>query len=225
MFSLKLPLIAVILGSGCLSLPARGTPISLLKALEERQSNASHWVDTWTSMPQLVETANLPPAPFVGFSLLNILGGLTRLPPQTASSSVFNDATVRQTLHMSIGADRIRIQISNTFGGSDLTITAASLGLPAGGKAGVSGIEASPLNGLTFNGADSVTIPKGKVAYTDPIDFTIKPMSMITVTMYLAKGQSGNSITGHPGSRTTSWYQSGNHVNATTMSGSSSQHW
>jgi len=126
---------------------------------------------------------------------------------------------------MSIGADRIRIQISNTFGGSDLTITAASVGLPTGGKAGVSGIETSPLSGLTFNGADSVTIPKGKVAYTDPIDFSVKPMSMITVTMYLAKGQSGNSITGHPGSRTTSWYQSGNHVNATTMSGSSSQHW
>jgi hypothetical protein len=29
-------------------------------------------------------------------------------------------------------------------------------------------------------------------------------MSMITVSMYLAKGQSGNSITGHRGSRTTS---------------------
>lgn len=126
---------------------------------------------------------------------------------------------------MSIGADRIRIQISNTFGGSDLTITAASIALPTGGKAGVSGIQASPLMGLTFNGAQSVTISKGKVAYTDPIDFSVQPMSMITATMYLAKGQSGNSITGHPGSRTTSWMQSGNHVNAITMSGSSTQHW
>jgi hypothetical protein len=126
---------------------------------------------------------------------------------------------------MSIGADKIRIQISNTFGGSDLTITAVSIALPTGGKAGVSDIQASPLMGLTFNGAESVTIPKGKVAYTDPIDFSVTPMSMMTVTMYLAKGQSGNSITGHPGSRTTSWMQSGNHVNATTMSGSSTQHW
>ena len=25
-----------------------------------------HWVDTWVSMPQLTEPANLPPAPFVG---------------------------------------------------------------------------------------------------------------------------------------------------------------
>jgi hypothetical protein len=24
-----------------------------------------HWIDTWASMPQLTEPANLPPAPFV----------------------------------------------------------------------------------------------------------------------------------------------------------------
>lgn len=224
MFSLSVSLASVLLSTICLSLPAAGSPLAFLKALEKRQANASHWVDTWTSMPQLVETANLPPSPFVGFSHQKAFNWLTPY-SQTASSAVFNDATVRQTLHMLIGADRIRIQISNMFGGSDLTITAASVGLPTGGKADVSGIEASLLKGLTFNGADSVTIPKGKVACTDPVDFTIKPMSMITVTMYLAKGQSGNSITGHPGSRTTSYYASGNHVNATTMSGRSSQHW
>ncbi len=28
-------------------------------------NDSSHWVDTWTSMPQLVEPDNLPPSPFV----------------------------------------------------------------------------------------------------------------------------------------------------------------
>jgi hypothetical protein len=28
-----------------------------------------HWVATWTSMPQEVEQNNLPPSPFVSFSL------------------------------------------------------------------------------------------------------------------------------------------------------------
>lgn len=120
----------------------------------------------------------------------------------------------------------MRIQISNTFGGSDLTISAASIALPVASKAGVSTIQPSPLAGLTFNnGAASVTIPKGKIAYTDPINFPVQPESMITVSLYLAKGQTGNSITGHPGSRTTSWMQLGNHVNATTISGSSTAHW
>jgi len=185
-----------------------GSAIPSAKVLEDRQT-VYHWVDTWTSMPQLVEQSNLPPAPF------------------TASNAVFNDATLRQTLHLSIGAQNIRIQISNTFGGSDLTIDAASIALPTGGKAGVSSIQAETLKGLTFNnGYESVTIPKGSVAYTDSIDFAVEPQSMLTVSLYLSKGQSGTSITGHPGSRTMSWMQKGGQkVNATTISGASTLHW
>lgn len=126
---------------------------------------------------------------------------------------------------MSIGAERIRIRISNTFGGSALPITAASLALPTGGQAGVSGIDTKTLRGLTFNGASSVTIPQGQVIYTDPIDVKIEPQSMITVTLYSQAGQSGTSITGHPGSRTTSWMQQGNSVNASSVTGANTAHW
>jgi hypothetical protein len=135
------------------------------------------------------------------------------------------DATLRQTFHVSIAGDRIRIQFSNTFGTSDLPITAASLGLPVSGKAGSKEILATPLLGLTFNGAASIVVPKGKTVYCDAVDFPVKAQSMITLTIYMAKGQTGTSITGHPGSRTTSWMQAGNHVNDTSMTGTSTKHW
>jgi hypothetical protein len=135
------------------------------------------------------------------------------------------DATLRQTLHMSVGAPKIKITISNTFGGSDLPITAGSVGLPAGGAAGVSGIQASPLSAITVGGKSSFTVPKGQVVTSDEIAFEVKPQSMLTVSLYSQQGQSGSSITGHPGSRTTSWFVSGNKVNATTFSGTSSVHW
>jgi hypothetical protein len=138
---------------------------------------------------------------------------------------MFKDATLRQTLHMSIGASRIRVQFSNTFGGNDLSITGASVALPAGSKIGVNGIDTATLAGLTFKGANSVTIPRGQVAYSDAIDFPVAPQSMLTVNMYLQGGQSSNKITGHPGSRTTSWMQSGNHLNASTVTGASTKHW
>lgn len=48
---------------------------------------------------------------------------------------------------------------------------------------------------------------------------------MLTVTMYLKTGQQGNSITGHPGSRTTSWMQAGSDVNMTGVTGGSTKHW
>ncbi|KAI1841868.1 hypothetical protein JX265_010822 [Neoarthrinium moseri] len=138
---------------------------------------------------------------------------------------MFKDATLRQTLHLSIGAEKIRFQISNTFGGSDLPITAASIALPTGGKAGVNGIDTTSLVGLTFNGSSSATIPRGQVAYTDPVNFKVEAQSMITINLYFQAGQSGSSITGHPGSRTTSWMQQGNHVNASTVTGASTAHW
>lgn len=137
---------------------------------------------------------------------------------------MFKDASIRQTLHLSIGGDKFRIEITNTFGGSDLPITAASIALPTGGKAGVSGIQGTPVP-ITFSGSASVTVPKGQVKLSDEIAFAVPSQSMVSVTLYLQQGQSGSSISGHPGSRTTSWYANGNQVKAATVSGSSSAHW
>ena len=176
------------------------------RAVEKRQDE-SHWVSAWTSMPQLVESNNMPPSQF------------------TSGGAVFKDATLRQTMYMTLDAEKIKIAISNTFGGSDLPITAASVGLPAGRKAGVAGIQSSPLVGVTFGGKASVTVPKGQVVVSDEIAFPIKAQQNIAISLYSQAGQSGSSITGHPGSRTTSWMQSGNKVNATTLSGASTNHW
>ncbi|KAI0594944.1 lipolytic enzyme [Biscogniauxia sp. FL1348] len=174
-------------------------------SLDQRQEDG-HWVATWTSMPQLVEPSNMPPSPFSG-------------------SVTFRDATLRQTLHMSIGAEKIRLQISNTFGASDLPVTEASVALPTSGSAGVNGVDTASLKSLAFNGSSSVIVPQGQVIYTDPIDFQVEPQSMITVSLYFQAGQPGSSITGHPGSRTTSWMQQGNHVNGSSVAEASTTHW
>ncbi|KAH7400328.1 SGNH hydrolase-type esterase domain-containing protein [Cadophora sp. MPI-SDFR-AT-0126] len=177
--------------------------------LETRQPNTTghHWVDAWTSMSQLVEPDNLPPAPFRG------------------GSATFSNATLRQTLHLTLTTSKLRIQFSNTFGTTPLPLTSASLALPLGGKAGSSKIQASPLAGLTFNGSSFVTIPPGKTVYTDPVEFAVQAQSMVSVSVYLKGGQAGNSITGHPGSRTTSWMEVGERVNASGVVGASTKHW
>ncbi|KAG9228289.1 SGNH hydrolase-type esterase domain-containing protein [Amylocarpus encephaloides] len=188
-----------IVGTLCTSVSANVLP--------PRQAEG-HWVSAWTSMPQLVEPNNLPPSPF------------------KSGSAILNDATLRQTLYISLSAPRIRLQISNTFGGSDLSITSASLALPVGNKAGVKDIIPASLRGLTFNGgASGITIPRGKTAYTDAINFEVKSQGMVSLSLYLAKGQSGTSITGHPGSRTTSWMASGAKVNETSVGGGNTKHW
>ncbi|KAJ7108603.1 SGNH hydrolase [Mycena epipterygia] len=168
------------------------------------------WIDTWTSMPQLTEAANLPPPPFNG------------------TTNVFFNSTIRQTLHMSIGGDQIRVRFSNAFGVNNLQITAATVALPVGGVSGASAITTSTLKTLTFSGSPSFSVPNGALVVSDPIAFTIKPQSTITVTLYLAQGQDGFDITSHPGSRATSWISFGNLVQAQNITGpatTSLAHW
>lgn len=68
------------------------------------------------------------------------------------------------------------------------------------------------------------------MAVSDPIDFPIKAQQVLTITLYLEKGQITNNITSHPGSRTTSWWQYGNAVSApslaiTNATTQSAAHW
>jgi hypothetical protein len=141
------------------------------------------------------------------------------------AAAQFENTTLRQTFHMSIGAEKIRIRFSNIFGKTDLPITAASIALPVGGKAGVGQIDTKTTKQLKFNGKKSVSVPAGEIVYSDPIDFKLKPLSNLALSVYTEKGQLGNKITGHPGSRTTSWMQKGNYVNAASVSEGSTKHW
>ncbi|KAH6625719.1 SGNH hydrolase-type esterase domain-containing protein [Boeremia exigua] len=181
------------------------------KAIRPNPPNG-HWVDAWACMPQNTEPANLPPAPF------NVTG------------AVFVNSTVRQTLYMTTDASQIRIKISNAFGGSNLPITAVTVALSANNTAGIHQIQAQTLQKVTFSGKDSISIPNGALAVSDPLNFAIKAKQVITVTAYLAAGQKTNTITSHPGSRTTSWWQFGNAVDAaqlaiTDAATQSAAHW
>jgi lysophospholipase L1-like esterase len=168
----------------------------------------ARWVHTWVSMPQLTEPGNMPPPPF------------------TQDGLVLADATVRQTVHASVGGRHIRLRFSNAFGGAALPITAVSVALPAGGAAGVSAIVPGSSRPVTFNGRSSVVVPVGALMVSDPLDFPVAPQSNLTVTAYLATGQASNNITSHPGSRTSSYLLAGNHVSDDDLVGSTrTDHW
>lgn len=135
---------------------------------------------------------------------------------QNGTGVVFRNATIRQTVKVTLAASTVRLQISNAFGGSDLPITAATIALPANGSAGTSAIDSTTLRPLTFSGGNpGFTIPNGALALTDPLtDFPVKAGTIVTVSLYLREGQTTNAITSHPGSRTTSYFAPGNAVEA-----------
>jgi hypothetical protein len=65
MFNSYSLVLAVAFGTSWLSSSVIGSVLPAEKSVKSRQDTGSQWVDTWTSMPQLVEPGNLPPAPFV----------------------------------------------------------------------------------------------------------------------------------------------------------------
>ncbi|MCL3994613.1 SGNH/GDSL hydrolase family protein [Streptomyces lavenduligriseus] len=166
------------------------------------------WTDTWASMPQLTEPGNMPPAPF------------------TQSDRVFDNATLRQTVHVGPGGKRIRLRLSNAFGGADLPVTAVSVARPADGRAGVGAIVPGSSRRVTFGGQPGFDIPQGAQAVSDPLDFDVAPGSNLTVTLYLAHGQASTAITSHPGSRTTSHLLAGDHLDDADLPGATTvDHW
>ncbi|WP_438388478.1 SGNH/GDSL hydrolase family protein [Actinopolyspora saharensis] len=168
----------------------------------------SQWVNTWSSAQQLTEPANMPPDPFTG------------------QNSVLDDATLRQTVHTSIGGGTMRLRFSNAFGGAPLPITRVSVAEPLDGRAGVSAIEPGTSREVTFHGDRSTTVPVGAQVVSDPLSFPVDARENLTVTMYLADGQASRSITSHPGSRTTSYMLAGNHAAAAKLPGATPvDHW
>ncbi|KAH7376063.1 lipolytic enzyme [Plectosphaerella cucumerina] len=167
------------------------------------------WVTVWGSMPQLTEPHNLPPAPF------------------NESGRVFRDTTIRQTVKVSLGASKLRLQLSNAFGGSDLPITGVSVALPENpSQAGGSTIQASTAQTVTFSGSQSFIVPKGAAFVSDPIDIEVEAESILAISIYSASGQLTNDITSHPGSRTSSWLVHGDHIDdAELQNATRSDHW
>lgn len=172
------------------------------------------WVDTWASMPQLTEPANLPPPPFNG------------------STKIFENSTIRQTIKISTGASQIRLRLSNAFGQTDLPITSVTIALPVAcsgqNVTGSSGVNATTLKTLTFSGNNSISISNGALVVSDPLAFAVNANQVLTITLYLKDGQQGSAITSHPGSRTQSWVANGDYTNAANMSDPSTTsvfHW
>ncbi|MGA2507953.1 MAG: SGNH/GDSL hydrolase family protein [Chitinispirillaceae bacterium] len=151
-------------------------------------AQSKHWVGTWTTAEQLVETANMPPSP-----------GLT-------------SNTLRQIVCVSIGGDTLRVRFSNKFSTSAVTINSANIAVSSGG----SSINKSTLKQLKFSGSTSVTMNAGDSGvFSDPLAFNLTPRMKLAISIYF--GQTSSTVTGHPGSRTTSYLAAGKNDTAASF--------
>ena len=113
--------------------------------------------------------------------------------------------------------------MSNAFGLTPLHIGSASVALPAAKPnqfiAGSSAIIPGTIQNLTFGKRDSIVIPNGALAVSDPVEFPIGPGQVMTISIFLPDGQLGSLITSHPGSRTQTWMCSDDYTQTVDVTG------
>lgn len=116
-----------------------------------------HWVGTWSTSPMSPSIFAPPPS--------------------------FNDQTLRQIVHITIGGDLLRVRFSNSFGNESLVINAASIGIQGTGAT----IFPGSLRQLTFGGDPSIMVPPGARVLSDPVDLTVAAEEDLAISMYVAE--------------------------------------
>jgi lysophospholipase L1-like esterase len=141
------------------------------------------WVGAWAASQQVPEPRNALPA------------------------EALTDATVRQIVRVTAGGPQIRIRLSNAFGTAPLRFSAVHVAPPVSpGSAAI----APGGQAVTFNGRPDVTVPAGADYVSDPVAFAVRPLESVAISFHLPQAPAVQ--TGHPGSRTTTFYLPGRHV-------------
>ncbi len=157
---------------------------------------AERWLGVWACSQQLTEPHNMPPEP-----------GLS-------------GNTLRQVARVTLGGGCIRLWFSNEYGKGPVAIASAHVAVSLGGGA----VDPRTERALSFKGSPSLVIPPGKTAVSDAVDFDLAVAADVAVSLYF--GEVPPDLTGHPGSRATSYIKTGDASGDHAMSGAvTTDHW
>src|SRR5271168_1772032 len=155
----------------------------------QRTTGSQVWVGTWAASQQIPE------------------------PQNAVSTDDLNNVTMREIFHLSMGGTTLRVHLSNAFGTEPLHFSSVHIARPL--SASSAAIDPASDRALLFAGESDVIVPAGAEYVSDPIDFLVSPLSNLAVTFHFDRPPAPQ--TGHPGSRATSYYQSGDLVSAANL--------
>ncbi len=116
---------------------------------------AANWVGTWTAAPMAC--------------------------PVKSGEPSAGDSTYRNVMRVTIGGKALRVQLTNEFGNSSLTVGSAHVATDAGDG----GIKPGTDHVLTFGGQTSITIPANGLMVSDEVPMEVAPLSTLSVAVYV----------------------------------------
>ncbi len=150
----------------------------------------SHWVVTWgaSPAPQLATEAEM----------------------RTAKLQ-FENQTLREIVHTSIGGSSVRVRLSNAYGKQTVDIGAAHIALRAKGHEITPGSDRV----LTFGGRPSVSIPPNALVLSDPIQLDVPASGDLAISIFIPRPTTGAGI--HYAAQQTSYVASGDQTGAASI--------
>lgn len=170
--------------------------------------SSEHWVGTWAAAP----VARLQPTQRQAAPGQAPQGSAA----QQYSELNFNNQTLRQIVHVSLGGERLRVMLTNVFGTAPLAIGAAHIAL----RDKAAAILPNSGRALTFGGTAATTIPAGAVVISDPVNLRVPPLADLAIDLYLPGNTAATTspLTVHAAAWQTNYVSpSGNYAGTTDM--------
>lgn len=144
-------------------------------AQQLKMAKTFRWTGTWATAPQFITRNNM------------------------SARTELTGKTVRQIVHVSLGGNTLRLQLSNAYSKSPLYIKSVYIANSLDSSA----IDVHSARYLEFAKKRAVVIPAGQSVMSDALQFHLKPLQRLAITINY--GNAAKDITWHPGSRTTSY--------------------
>lgn len=148
-------------------------------AQQLKMAKTFSWVGTWATAPQFITKNNM------------------------SEKTELTGKSIRQIVHVSLGGNTLRLQLSNAYSKSPLQIKSVYIA----NSIDSSTIDIHSARYLEFAKKRNVTIAPGRSVVSDAVQYNLKPLQRLAITINY--GASSKDITWHPGSRTTSYILNG----------------
>lgn len=140
------------------------------------QTGQEHWVAAWATAQPLIR--NQPAGQQRGAAATSATP--TRN-PQSINARGFHNQTVRMIVRTSIGGRKLRVKLSNSFGGTAVAVGNAHVAM----RGKDSEIVAASDRAISFNGKPGCTVGPGMTIFSDAVDLAVSSQNDIAISLYL----------------------------------------
>jgi lysophospholipase L1-like esterase len=152
--------------AGAAATAAAGVAAAPEQAAASSRATGQAWVGTWATVATAIPRSD---------------------------TTMFENQTLREIVHVSIGGGTLRVRLTNEFGSAPLVVGEARVARRAAGGAAGETAHGTDRR-LTFGGRSSVTVPTGAPMLSDPVALRVPPNSDLVVSIYLPRPTPGTTV-------------------------------